>query len=72
MECDTNIPSGESLIRQFVRGKRWFREELGVDSLMAWMPDTFGFSAALRAVFRMVSSTGQSQARSRWDCPKTV
>ncbi len=47
VESDTNIPSGESLIRQLVRGKRWFRRELGVDSKLAWMPDTFGFSAAL-------------------------
>ncbi len=47
VESDTNIPSGESLIRQMAWGKRWFREELGVDSRMAWMPDTFGFSAAL-------------------------
>ena len=47
IESDTNIPSGESLIRQIVRGKRWFRENLGADSRMAWMPDTFGFSAAL-------------------------
>ncbi len=47
VESDTNIPSGESLIRQFVRGKRWFRRELGVESKLAWMPDTFGFSAAL-------------------------
>lgn len=52
VECDTNIPSGESLIRQFVRGKRWFREELGVDSRMAWMPDTFGFSAALPQIMK--------------------
>ena len=52
VECDTNIPSGESLIRQFVRGKRWFREELEVDSLMAWMPDTFGFSAALPQIMK--------------------
>ena len=52
VESDTNIPSGESLIRQFVRGKRWFREELGVDSKMAWMPDTFGFSAALPQIMQ--------------------
>lgn len=52
VESDTNIPSGESLIRQFVRGKRWFREELGADSQMAWMPDTFGFSAALPQIMR--------------------
>ena len=52
IESDTNIPSGESLIRQFVYGKRWFREELGVDSKMAWMPDTFGFSAALPQIMQ--------------------
>ena len=52
VESDTNIPSGESLIRQFVRGKRWFREELGVDSRLAWMPDTFGFSAALPQIMK--------------------
>lgn len=52
IECDTNIPSGESLIRQIVRGKRWFREEFGVDSRMAWMPDTFGFSAALPQILK--------------------
>ena len=47
IEFDTNMPSGESLIRQVARGKRWYRQELGVDSKMAWMPDTFGFNAAL-------------------------
>ena len=47
IEFDTNMPSGESLIRQVARGKRWYRDELGVDSKMAWMPDTFGFNAAL-------------------------
>ena len=52
IESDTNIPSGESLIRQIVRGKRWFRENLGADSRMAWMPDTFGFSAALPQILR--------------------
>ena len=52
VESDTNIPSGESLIRQFARGKRWFRENLGVESQMAWMPDTFGFSGALPQIMK--------------------
>lgn len=52
VESDTNIPSGESLIRQFVRGKRWYRQELGIDSRMAWMPDTFGFSAVLPQIMK--------------------
>ena len=52
VESDTNIPAGESLIRQFVWGKRWYRENLGVESQMAWMPDTFGFSGALPQIMR--------------------
>ena len=52
VEFDTNIPSGEGLIRQFVKGKRWFRSELGVDSKMAWMPDTFGFNGALPQIMK--------------------
>ena len=53
VESDTNLPGGESLIRQFVMGKRWFREEFGVDSRMAWLPDTFGFSGALPQIMKV-------------------
>ena len=52
IESDTHVPSGESLIRQMVWGKRWYRRELGVDSKMAWMPDTFGFSPALPQILK--------------------
>ena len=52
IESDTNLPNGESLIQQFVRGKRWFKEELNVDSKMAWLPDTFGFSGALPQIMK--------------------
>ena len=47
VECDTNLPSGESLIRQLQWGKQWFRKEFGVDSKVAFLPDCFGFSGAL-------------------------
>lgn len=52
VESDTNIPSGESLIRQFLYGKQWYREEYAYESKMAWMPDTFGFSAALPQIMK--------------------
>lgn len=55
VECDTNLPSGESLIRQLVRGKRWFREHFGVDSQVAWQPDTFGFTGALPQILRKLN-----------------
>ena len=54
IECDTNIPSGESLIRQLVWGKRWFREHFGMDSQVAWQPDTFGYSAALPQILKQL------------------
>ncbi|MBR3109340.1 MAG: alpha-mannosidase [Clostridia bacterium] len=52
VECDTNIPSGESLVRQLLWGKKCFREKLGVESRVAWQPDTFGFSPCLPQLLR--------------------
>lgn len=51
VESDVNIPCGESLIRQFLYGKKWF-QELGVDSRVAWMPDTFGFTPQLPQIMK--------------------
>ena len=47
VESDTNMPSGESLIRQFLLGKTFFEENFGVDPVEVWLPDSFGYSAAL-------------------------
>ncbi|MCL6431809.1 MAG: alpha-mannosidase [Anaerolineae bacterium] len=52
VEADTNITGGESLIRQFIHGKRFFREEFGVESQMLWLPDVFGYSGALPQILR--------------------
>ncbi len=47
IEADTNITSGESLVRQFLYGQRYLRDELGVRGNVLWLPDVFGYSAAL-------------------------
>ncbi|MBD5455236.1 MAG: alpha-mannosidase [Lachnospiraceae bacterium] len=47
VEADCNLSSGESLVRQFLHGQRFFREEFGKDNCMLWLPDVFGYSAAL-------------------------
>ena len=52
VEPDTNMTSGESLVRQLIHGKRFFREEFGVDSVILWLPDTFGYSAALPQILQ--------------------
>lgn len=52
VEPDTNISGGESLIRQLIHGKRFYREEFGVDSRILWLPDVFGYSGALPQIMR--------------------
>ena len=52
VEPDTNMASGEALIRQLVHGKRYYKEEFGVDSEILWLPDTFGYTAALPQILK--------------------
>jgi alpha-mannosidase len=47
VESDTNMPGSEAMARQFIAGKRFFLEEFGVECEEAWLPDSFGYSAAL-------------------------
>ncbi|MCC3290932.1 glycoside hydrolase family 38 C-terminal domain-containing protein [Arthrobacter sp. zg-Y1110] len=47
VESDTNLPGGEALVRQFVAGKGFFLREFGIDCEEVWLPDSFGYSAAL-------------------------
>lgn len=50
VEPDVNIISGESLVRQIMRGRRFHIEEFGVTPKTVWLPDTFGYSANLPQV----------------------
>ncbi|GAA4755409.1 glycoside hydrolase family 38 C-terminal domain-containing protein [Amnibacterium soli] len=52
VESDTNMPGGESLVRQFLQGKRFFLEEFDLESDEVWLPDSFGYSAALPQIAR--------------------
>ena len=52
IEPDCNIPNGESLVRQFLVGQRFFRKELGVTCGEFWNPDVFGYSGALPQIMR--------------------
>lgn len=47
LEADCNLTSGESLVRQFLHGERFFREEFGKENHILWLPDVFGYSGAL-------------------------
>lgn len=52
LEADCNLASGESLVRQILQGKRFFKEEFGVDNRILWLPDVFGYSAALPQILK--------------------
>ena len=47
VEPDTNMPTGESLVRQILYGQRYFEKTFGVRHNVCWLPDCFGFSGAL-------------------------
>lgn len=52
VEPDVNIPSGESLIRQFIFGKKFIRDEFGMESELFWLPDSFGMPASLPQIMK--------------------
>lgn len=52
VEADTNIASGESLIRQLLYGRKFFMSEFGVSSDTYWLPDCFGFTWALPQIIK--------------------
>lgn len=53
LESDSNLTSGESLIRQILYGKKFFKEELGIENQeILWLPDAFGFLGALPQIMK--------------------
>lgn len=52
IESDTNVPSGESLIRQMLYGNAYYEKEFGKRCNYVWLPDTFGYSAALPQIIK--------------------
>lgn len=52
VEADCNIPSGESLTRQFLMGRKFMMEEFGKEPEYLWLPDVFGYSWALPQILK--------------------
>ncbi|MFC8411416.1 alpha-mannosidase [Arthrobacter sp. NPDC057259] len=56
VEADSNMPGGEAMARQFLEGKSFFLAEFDVECHEAWLPDTFGYSAALPQIVKAAGS----------------
>jgi alpha-mannosidase len=66
VEADCNIPSGESLVRQIVHGKRFFLNEFGKETTDLWLPDVFGYSAALPQILHAAGVTTFLTQKMSW------
>ena len=52
VEPDLNMPDGESLVRQILVGKRWYKQAYGVDVRIGWNPDSFGYTWQLPQIYK--------------------
>ncbi|CAG8973705.1 hypothetical protein HYALB_00006976 [Hymenoscyphus albidus] len=67
VEHDTNMPSGESLVRQFVYGQRFFESNFGERCKTFWLPDTFGYSSQLPQLCRLAGMTRFFTQKLSWN-----
>jgi alpha-mannosidase len=66
VEADTNVSGGESLIRQVMYGRQFFRQELDFDSRVLWLPDVFGYSGALPQILKGCGVIGFTTQKITW------
>ena len=72
VEADCNLTSGESLVRQVLFGKRFFKNEFGVDSKVLWLPDVFGYSAALPQILKKAGVDRFVTSKISWNETNTM
>ena len=67
VEHDTNMPSGESLVRQFLYGQRFFESHFGQRCATFWLPDTFGYSSQLPQLCRLAGMSRFFTQKLSWN-----
>jgi len=67
VESDTNMPGGEALARQFVHGKGFFVREFGYEPTEVWLPDSFGYTAALPQIVSAAGSDSFLTQKISWN-----
>lgn len=72
VEADCNLISGESLVRQILYGKRFMQKEFGVDSKILWLPDVFGYSAALPQILKKCGVDTFVTSKISWNDTNTL
>ncbi len=67
LEADCNLPSGESLVRQILKGEKFIQEEFGKKSKSLWLPDVFGYSAAIPQILKLSGIPYFSTTKIAWN-----
>ncbi|AKU16469.1 alpha-mannosidase [Luteipulveratus mongoliensis] len=67
VESDTNMVGGEAMARQFVMGQGYFREKFGITCEQVWLPDSFGYSAALPQIVKQAGCTHFLTQKISWN-----
>lgn len=67
VEHDTNLPSGESLVRQFLYGQRFFQSNFGERCTTFWLPDTFGYSTQIPQICRLAGMSRFFTQKLSWN-----
>lgn len=72
VEADCNLISGESFVRQILQGKKFFNDEFGVDCKILFLPDVFGYSAALPQILKKCGITHFVTSKINWNESNTM
>ena len=67
VEPDCNLPSGESISRQFLYGQRYFERTFGARSTIFWNPDVFGYAGQLPQIMRQAGMTRFLTQKLSWN-----
>ena len=71
VESDTNMVGGEAMARQFVHGKRYFLDRFGIECREVWLPDSFGYSAALPQIVSLAGCDWLLTQKISWNTVNT-
>ena len=67
VEMDCNLTGAESLVRQFLLGRRYFQTHFGGATPVLWLPDCFGFPASLPQLIRGAGLEGFVTSKLSWN-----
>ncbi len=72
VEADCNLTGGESLVRQFLYGRNYFKDKFGVNCVDMFLPDVFGYSAALPQILKKFNIEAFLTQKMSWNATNKI